>query len=892
MTLLTAYPGDGSLQQTQYTYAANPADSTWVSSNDQLTLIQYPDKTTGRPSTQASDQETDRYNNLGETRSMTQRSGTVHNYAYDVLSRPARDSVASFGAGVDQTVGALGTAYDTYDNAATFTSYAPNGSTIVNQVQRTFNGLGQLTAEAQYHGDPGNPSTPHGTVGYAYAGPASGMNYSRLAGITYPNGRQIDYAYGNANDTLDNAISRLTALTDHGSGVVLETYIDGAAAYSDYLGLDTVVQRDHPQANLTLSYIGTPGGDAGDPYVGLDRFGRVVDQSWQVAGISTDHFQYGYDYNGNRLYQANLVTEGLQPPLAFDELYHASGSVDTYNAQGQLTAAGYDVLNQMTAFSRGTLSADRKSISNASHTQTWTLDALGNWTQFTADGTPQTRQTNAQNELTQLNGAQNLGYDNNGNTTQDDQDHLLRYDAWNRLVAVNTGGNPSVLLAGYSYDALGRRTQAGPTPFNTTDRYYSDQWQVLEEDQGGAMTQQYVWSPAYVDALIERDSAGGQRLYAQQDANWDVTALVSTTGAVVERFVYDPYGKPTDAAGQSVGALNPNWTTKAGGDGYGWVYLHQGGHYEAGTGLYNFRNRDYSPTLGRWMQQDPLGYMAGDINLYRSEFSNPASWTDSSGLDPEWRDTGEHKWFIVGMEFRTQWKELGRSVKFAEGECRLYVDYAEEMQTRLLSRFMTLYKRNNPAAEQKLKQEIDKLRRQASNLEAKSLEASRKSAGAYVAGYALAAEAVLFEVSAVGLGLAMGLNPLLAFLTPLAAVLHSQAVALGAASIALQILGAQYGRDAAELGYQASQASAKAKALQDQIDHHELPQDSKWVPNGPLEAGKWSTWKPTGNLTTVSTRVPFWYCLCLGNIYTIPVNPPSSKRGVFNLPVSIPDPRR
>jgi len=33
--------------------------------------------------------------------------------------------------------------------------------------------------------------------------------------------------------------------------------------------------------------------------VGLDRFGRVVDQNWSLSGTSVDDFQYGYDADGN-----------------------------------------------------------------------------------------------------------------------------------------------------------------------------------------------------------------------------------------------------------------------------------------------------------------------------------------------------------------------------------------------------------------------------------------------------------------------------------------------------------------------------------------------------------------------------------------------------------------
>src|SRR5262249_38278683 len=112
-----------------------------------------------------------------------------------------------------------------------------------------------------------------------------------------------------------------------------------------------------------------------------------------------------------------------------------------------------------------------------------------------------------------------------------------------------------------------------------------------------------------------------------QDANFNVTAAVSAAGAVAERYVYDPYDKPT--------FLNPTTWATLGGSGYGWNYLHQGGRYHDfgdGTGLYHFRSRDLSPTLGRWMQEDPLGYVAGDNNLYRYVGNNPHNLLDALGL--------------------------------------------------------------------------------------------------------------------------------------------------------------------------------------------------------------------------------------------------------------------
>jgi RHS repeat-associated protein len=132
-----------------------------------------------------------------------------------------------------------------------------------------------------------------------------------------------------------------------------------------------------------------------------------------------------------------------------------------------------------------------------------------------------------------------------------------------------------------------------------------------------------------VDALIERD-VGTQRLYVQQDANWNVTAIVGkpvSTWIVQERYAYDPYGLPS--------FLNPTTWAQLTNSLFSWIYLHQGGRYDTSNGLYYFRNRDYSPTLGRWMQQDPIEYHAGDSDLYRYEGNSPVKFRDPSGLEQQ-----------------------------------------------------------------------------------------------------------------------------------------------------------------------------------------------------------------------------------------------------------------
>src|SRR5262249_5994020 len=149
--------------------------------------------------------------------------------------------------------------------------------------------------------------------------------------------------------------------------------------------------------------------------------------------------------------------------------------------------------------------------------------------------------------------------------------------------------------------------------------YYSSSRQLLEEDVSGSAQMQYVWSPVYIDALIERDrDADGMagnglegRLYVQQDANWKVTAVINASGTGQERYIEDPYGAPT--------FLAPDWSVRGVGMGslFAWNYLHQGGRYDGASGLYQFRSRDYSAILGRWIENDPLAYDAADPNFYR-----------------------------------------------------------------------------------------------------------------------------------------------------------------------------------------------------------------------------------------------------------------------------------
>src|SRR5207244_5162510 len=106
------------------------------------------------------------------------------------------------------------TAYDTGGRAYLYTSYSDTGgTTIVNQVQQVYNGLGQLITEYQSHSGAVNTSTtPKVQYGYSFVATSGGPNHSRLVSITYPNTATVRAVSYNYNSGVDDRISRVSSL--------------------------------------------------------------------------------------------------------------------------------------------------------------------------------------------------------------------------------------------------------------------------------------------------------------------------------------------------------------------------------------------------------------------------------------------------------------------------------------------------------------------------------------------------------------------------------------------------------------------------------------------------------------------------------------------------------
>ncbi|MBL7041600.1 MAG: RHS repeat-associated core domain-containing protein [Pirellulaceae bacterium] len=594
-------------QVTKYVYGTTLTDSD-VARSDVLRAVIYPDSDdVDSPLGDGPDGVYDRvehkYNRQGEIKETKDQNGSIHAFEFDKLGRQTHDRVTTLGTGVDGAVRRISTTFEVRGPVEKITSYdnaAIGSGNVVNEIVREYNDLAMLVKGFQEHGGAKNGNTPY--VGYNYDESAAEGEFTkglRLTSLRYADGRLVHHTYGTSGSDADH-LNRLDAIKDDSSGS------PGAmlAAYT-YLGLDQVVVEDLPEPDIKVDLFGGTSGS----YAGLDRFDRVIDQRWYDYGSSqdVDRFKYGYDRASNRTWKENTVSKSLSTPVYLDEFYT------------------YDALHRLKTLDRGELNATNTGITGTpAREEDWTLDPLGNWSGYIqkTSGTTdldQERTVNPVNEITDITETTGTSwitpsYDKSGNMVvvprPDDlaNGYTCTYDAWNRLVKVEAGIST---VATYAYDALHRRVTK---TIDSTVRhfYYSAQWQALEErlDSSTNPDRQYVWGPLYIDHLILRDRDTSdppngtldERLYALQDANWNVTCLADTAGDAVERYLYEPYGTVT--------MYDATWSSTRSTSSYDNTVVYTGREYDPETGLYHYRNRYYDSQLGRFVSrdQDPLFY--------------------------------------------------------------------------------------------------------------------------------------------------------------------------------------------------------------------------------------------------------------------------------------------
>lgn len=329
-----------------------------------------------------------------------------------------------------------------------------------------------------------------------------------------------------------------------------------------------------------------------------DALGRTMRVSVNNGAADIVDYGYGYDNVGNR---------------TFMQRNHRPGQLaDVYE---------YDGLYQLVDVWYGADATTPGAITSSASEQSYNLDDLGNRLTVTEDGTTENygpnngaQLTNTMNRYESVEG-QPLGYDIRGNTLTDGRS-VYTYDILNRQTSVENGSG----ITDYIYDARGRRV-AKVNGANTTNFIYDTQYRVIEERDGSnTVLATYTYGQGMDEPLMmER---GGQTYTYHRDALGSVTEVSDVTGTIIERYEYDVYGAPT------IYDSSDNVLTMSAIDN---PYLFTGRRYDVESDNYYYRARYYSHDLGRFLSEDPLGFDAGDYNLYRYVFNNPTNSTDPTG---------------------------------------------------------------------------------------------------------------------------------------------------------------------------------------------------------------------------------------------------------------------
>ncbi|HZW06249.1 MAG TPA: polymorphic toxin-type HINT domain-containing protein [Phycisphaerales bacterium] len=520
----------------------------------------------------------------------------------------------------------------------------------------SYDALGNLIADHQYHGDKLVVGSASVTYGWDFS-PAASNNRVRLSSMTYPHwssapATSLAFGYGAAGSESDK-LDRLSSISS-GSNQL--------ASYR-YTGAGRRVGTAMDQAAMDQT------AGSGGTYGGLDRFGRTTAITWKRAGTTQQSYVYGYDAAGNAL---------------FERWDHMFGGVLNQNKLSQKFA--YDALNRMISAERGQLDATNTAIAHSAAAPTarlveWGLDNLDNLTgnatlpsglktswfnvsinQQVTTGA-MTHAVDAQNQVTGITATGNYAtgvgtisgaviYDRAGNMVAD-AEYFYQYDAWNRLVQVSDRGTATfnadgVIASGapgswrihYTYDGLGRQirkqqpwTEGNGDKFVRSVHYFYDGVRRIQEvvvdplssaapvelkddkcepppaeEDSLTLTldREYVYGPGDrlgVDEFVCQIDSLGNFVYMLQNAAGDVTALVRD-GEVICQYTFDPNGVLINADHIEAQVVN-----RVGHKGlfFDRIDGHPMGRQLLANarGLYQNRNRVYHPMLGRFMQKDP-----------------------------------------------------------------------------------------------------------------------------------------------------------------------------------------------------------------------------------------------------------------------------------------------
>jgi RHS repeat-associated protein len=220
------------------------------------------------------------------------------------------------------------------------------------------------------------------------------------------------------------------------------------------------------------------------------------------------------------------------------------------------------------------------------------------------------------------------------------------YDAQNRLVSATVNG----LTTEFTYDSRNRVVRR-VSPTGTLNLTYSG-WNLIEERNGGGELEQTYLHGAGVDEMLVKVSSSGPAYY-HHDGLGSTVALTGENGELLESYRYDAFGGVT-VYGSSGSALPASPR--------GNRFLFTGREWLGQAGIYDYRNRVYSASLGRFLQTDPIRFEAGDANIYRYVGNSAVNWRDPLGL---WQLTVTGA-AIVGTQVRVAYNPVTRQLSVTQ----------------------------------------------------------------------------------------------------------------------------------------------------------------------------------------------------------------------------------
>ena len=319
-----------------------------------------------------------------------------------------------------------------------------------------------------------------------------------------------------------------------------------------------------------------------------DNVNRLIQEITPQGAMS-----YQYDALGRR---TSMTTNGQQP-VTYQ--YDAASRLTQVVQCTQIVGLGYDATGRRTSltYPNGTgttYTYDAASrLLNIVHqgpgstvidTLTYTYDAASNRLSLTRANAAATLLPNAVASATydaanqqQTFGGTILTYDQNGNLSSDGI-NTYQWDARNRVTSL-TG---TMVAGSFQYDVMGRRIKK--TVSGVTTEFAYDGNDITSEIVGASMGASYL-RDLVIDQPFIRQSSVTE--YYFLDPLGSTLALTDGGGTESTTYAYEPFGQTTSSGTSD----NPFQFT---------------GRERDSTGLYYFRNRQYSPKLQRFLSEDPI----------------------------------------------------------------------------------------------------------------------------------------------------------------------------------------------------------------------------------------------------------------------------------------------